>query len=66
MTGYRPEPRGGDDMSIDSDRQDIYAENDNPNQIVTHAPKERFRLGYFDVTCLVLNRMIGECDVLDE
>ncbi|KAJ3954777.1 hypothetical protein N0V92_008703 [Colletotrichum tropicale] len=27
--------------------------------IVTHAPKEGFRLGYLDVCCLVINRMIG-------
>ena len=61
VTGHhRPEPRGGDEVSIDSDREGIYAEPDNPNQIVTHAPKERFRLGYFDVMCLVMNRMIGE------
>lgn len=31
------------------------------NGIVTHAPKESFRLGYFDVFCLVINRMIGSC-----
>ncbi|KAF7561456.1 hypothetical protein G7046_g2689 [Stylonectria norvegica] len=59
MGGYRSEPRGGDNASIDSDQQDIYADSGNSNQIVTFAPKERFRLGYFDVTCLVLNRMIG-------
>lgn len=47
-------------QSIDSDRQDIYAANDNPQQILTFAPKERFRLGYFDVMCLVFNRVIGE------
>ncbi|KAH6957978.1 amino acid permease-domain-containing protein [Ilyonectria sp. MPI-CAGE-AT-0026] len=32
---------------------------ENPNEILTVAPKERFRLGYFDVMCLVMNRMIG-------
>lgn len=50
---------GHDAESVDSDRLNIYHANDNPNQIVTFAPKERFRLGYFDVICLVLNRMIG-------
>ncbi|KAK4033060.1 amino acid permease-domain-containing protein [Parachaetomium inaequale] len=30
-----------------------------PNRIVTKAPAPRYRLRYFDVTCLVLNRMIG-------
>ncbi|CAM1508570.1 Fc.00g054180.m01.CDS01 [Cosmosporella sp. VM-42] len=60
VTGHhRPEPRGGDEVSIDSDQASIYREPDNPNQIVTHAPSERFRLGYFDVMCLVMNRMIG-------
>lgn len=46
--------------SMDSDRINIYERNDNPNQIVTNAPTERFRLGYFDVMCLVVNFMIGE------
>ena len=32
----------------------------NPNEIVTDAPAEQFRLGYLDVICLVLNRVIGE------
>lgn len=45
---------------MDSDRINIYERNDNPNQIVTNAPTERFRLGYFDVMCLVVNFMIGE------
>jgi hypothetical protein len=29
------------------------------NTIISSAPKERFRLGYFSVMCLVINRMIG-------
>lgn len=29
-------------------------------EILMRAPKEQFRLGYFDVMCLVVNRMIGE------
>ena len=57
--GYRPELRE-DNRSIDSDRPNLYADVDNPNRIVTFAPKERFRLGYFDVMCLVLNRTIGK------
>ena len=32
----------------------------NPDEIVTDAPAEQFRLGYLDVVCLVLNRVIGE------
>lgn len=36
---------------------------DDSHGIVTHAPKESFRLGYFDVCCLVINRMIGSCKI---
>lgn len=32
----------------------------NPDDIVTDAPAEQFRLGYLDVVCLILNRVIGE------
>jgi hypothetical protein len=47
-----------DNASIDSERLYVY-DNENPNQIVTSTPKERFRLGRFDVLCLAVNRMIG-------
>lgn len=58
--GIRQEPaRDREAHSIDSDRADLYDES-NGNGIVTYAPKERFRLGYFTVCCLVINRMIGE------
>jgi hypothetical protein len=57
--GIRTEPTAVGTPSIDSERDYIY-ENDNPNQIVTFAPKERFRLGKYDVMGLVINRMIGE------
>ncbi|KAF6822116.1 high affinity methionine permease [Colletotrichum musicola] len=54
------EPR---DIDARSSHSDISALadgwTDNSNGIVTHAPKESFRLGYFDVCCLVINRMIG-------
>ncbi|PKS10922.1 hypothetical protein jhhlp_002680 [Lomentospora prolificans] len=30
-----------------------------PDEIVTDAPADQFKLGYLDVTCLVLNRIIG-------
>ncbi|EGY15576.1 high-affinity methionine permease [Verticillium dahliae VdLs.17] len=57
--GIRQEPaRDREAHSIDSDRADLYDES-NGNGIVTYAPKERFRLGYFTVCCLVINRMIG-------
>lgn len=47
-----------DNSSIDSDRQRL--DNALPGDaIVFDAPGEGFRLGYIDVACLVLNRMIG-------
>lgn len=47
-------------VSLDSDRRRIHEDDeDDPNEIITDAPKERFRLGYLDVTCLIINRMIG-------
>lgn len=32
----------------------------NNDAIVTDAPGERYRLGFVDVACLIINRMIGE------
>ncbi len=58
--GFHEEPaRAEDRTDADSYRLDIFNDVDNPNQIITYAPKERFRLGYFDVICLILNRTIG-------
>ncbi|TDZ19080.1 High-affinity methionine permease [Colletotrichum orbiculare MAFF 240422] len=58
--GIYQEPRTADDDSSHSDIEDIFAGlPDDSNGIVTHAPREGFRLGYFDVCCLVINRMIG-------
>ena len=37
----------------------------NPDEIVTEAPAQQFRLGYLDVVCLVLNRVIGEWELLE-
>jgi len=54
---YRDEPRGIEDSSTHSDIDSVIG--GIGNGIVTHAPKEGFRLGYFDVSCLVINRMIG-------
>lgn len=31
------------------------------DRIVTRAPEEPFRLTFIDVTCLLVNRTIGEC-----
>lgn len=59
-TGIFQEPRNADDNSSNSDAGIVLANIDqNGKGIVTHAPKEGFRLGYFDVSCLVINRMIG-------
>ncbi|GKT65174.1 high-affinity methionine permease [Colletotrichum tofieldiae] len=55
--GFYQEPRGAGDASIHSDIDSVIG--GIGNGIVTHAPKEGFRLGYFDVSCLVINRMIG-------
>lgn len=57
---YYTDARDGNDAQ-DSDRDSIIGDPDNPTEIVTYAPKEAFRLGYFDVMCLVMNRMIGTC-----
>ncbi|KAK2023206.1 high-affinity methionine permease [Colletotrichum zoysiae] len=54
---YQEEPRGLEDASTHSDIDSVIG--GIGNGIVTHAPKEGFRLGYFDVSCLVINRMIG-------
>lgn len=35
------------------------------DRIVTRTPEEPFRLTFVDVTCLVVNRTIGEDDVLN-
>ncbi|GKT54393.1 high-affinity methionine permease [Colletotrichum tofieldiae] len=59
--GFDQEPRATDnDLDHTSDVSSVIRRFDNNgNNIVTHAPKEGFRLGYFDVSCLVINRMIG-------
>jgi hypothetical protein len=53
------EPPQRDVRAVDSDIDSLFGD-DNPGQIYTSAPKEAFKLGYFDVMCLVLNRMIGK------
>lgn len=47
-----------DDSSINSAIREILPENIE-NTIITKAPKERFRLGYWSVIALVINRVIG-------
>lgn len=59
--------RGSDGADEDSIPDSDFLFGDNQpegNGIVTYAPKERFRLGYFDVCCLVINRMIGRLEPL--
>lgn len=48
-----------DGSSIDTDRRMIQEDHFPGDAIVFDAPSEGFRLGYIDVACLVLNRMIG-------
>jgi len=48
-----------DGSSINSALFDILPENI-PNTIITKAPEERFRLGYWSVVGLVVNRVIGQ------
>lgn len=59
--GYQAEARNREAPAMDSDVEEIMGDPDNPNEIVTFAPTEAFKLGYFDVACLVVNRMIGTC-----
>ncbi|KAH8747142.1 high affinity methionine permease [Hyaloscypha finlandica] len=47
-----------DNSSVDSAIGVILPEN-TKNAIITKAPEERFRLGYWDVIALVVNRVIG-------
>jgi hypothetical protein len=49
-----------DNSSVDSAIGVILPEN-TKNAIITKAPEERFRLGYWDVIALVVNRVIGLC-----
>lgn len=56
VNGLRPVDQRSDQ---DSDRAALYEYDDDANRIFTRAPPERFRLSTFDVTCLIVNRMIG-------
>ena len=40
---------------------ELERETRDPHKIVQHAPSERFMLCYLDTSCLVINRMVGEC-----
>lgn len=51
-----PQPRPAEATLLD----ELVDEVVNPDEIVTEAPAEQFRLGYLDVICLVVNRIIGE------
>jgi len=54
----------GDDASFNFELLEILPENI-PNTIITKAPKEKFRLGYWSVIALVVNRVIGMMNTLD-
>ncbi|KAJ2904569.1 hypothetical protein MKZ38_007768 [Zalerion maritima] len=56
-TGYVPQRTSG---AGDSLRHEFIAGEEDPDEIVTDAPREKFQLSYLDVICLVINRMIGE------
>ncbi|KAI8159079.1 High-affinity methionine permease [Colletotrichum sp. SAR 10_70] len=59
--GIFQEPRHIDDNSSEDDAAGVITgiTGGDGQGIVTHAPKEGFRLGYLDVCCLVINRMIA-------
>jgi hypothetical protein len=57
-TDLRTDPRYQDDSSVNSVIQEILPENIH-NTIITKAPEKRFRLGYWSVIALVVNRVIG-------
>lgn len=56
--GQRPSDTRDDDSSINTAIFEILPENI-PNSIITKAPEERFRLGYWSVIGLIVNRVIG-------
>ena len=59
ITDPRTDPHYGDDDSSFNDAiREILPENIE-NTIITKAPEERFRLGYWSVIALVVNRVIG-------
>jgi hypothetical protein len=58
-TDPRTDPHyNDDDSSINTAIREILPENIE-NTIITKAPEERFRLGYWSVIALVVNRVIG-------
>ena len=56
--GQQPADARDDDSSINTAIFEILPENI-PNSIITKAPEERFRLGYWSVIGLIVNRVIG-------
>lgn len=49
-------PRRRDSPTLFDELQE---ETNDPDEIVTEAPSSQFRLGYFSLTCLVLNHVMG-------
>lgn len=58
-TDPRTDPRFQDDGSSTNSPFDEISPENIPNTIITKAPEERFRLGYWSVIALVVNRTIG-------
>jgi hypothetical protein len=40
--------------------EELICRTTNRDAIVTNAPSEHYRLGFLDVSCLIINRMIGK------
>jgi hypothetical protein len=55
----RTDPRFQDDGSSTNVELDEISTRNIKNVIITNAPEERFRLGYWSVIALVVNRTIG-------
>jgi hypothetical protein len=55
----RTDPRFQDDSSSTNYEIDELSTRNIKNVIITNAPEERFRLGYWSVIALVVNRTIG-------
>lgn len=58
-TDPRTDLRFQDDGSSTNSPFDEISRRNIPNTIITKAPEERFRLGYWSVIALVVNRTIG-------
>jgi hypothetical protein len=60
-TDLGSDPQNRDDHSSADSAIGVILPENTKNAIITKAPEERFRLGYWDVIALVVNRVIGLC-----